>query len=308
MRGSRPPRRGLTVGVGRSRATLMRPPPQTQCTLNSSMNYSSPDLRAYHRLFGPSVKRMYLSGDAHRWKGTYQRALWNDGDLLFDVGGHLGNDLRYFLSHAPARASVHTYEPVHAFAKQLTGRLQRWHLPNRTTVHSFGLGATNRSTCMVNLVRQPNSPSSYERSGGAAFCPSPLSQIRDVVAVIASLAPRRITQLQLNCEGCEYEVLGRLLDHPAEVSRIDAFEVQFHLEFAGSTDMQRYCAMERKLRASGFELAYRFSFSWERWDRRPAAFFRALVPRPRSERTPWRGTRCSGEKCAKLARAWSVEF
>lgn len=141
--------------------------------------------------------------------------------------GHLGNDLHAFLIHAPGGVSVHTFEPVHALKESLQARVLRWRLPNRTVVHGIGLGGSNRTTCFVNLPRKPKSPSSYERPGGEQQpCPAPLSTIRDAASVIAGFAPRRISQLQLNCEGCEYEVLPALLARPSELERIDSIEIQ----------------------------------------------------------------------------------
>ena len=233
---------------------------------------------------------------------------------------------------------MHTFEPVQALQKSLQARILRWRLPNRTVVHGIGLGANNRTTCFVNLPKKPNSPSSYERPAGEQqACPASLAEIRDAASVVAGFAPRRVSQLQLNCEGCEYEVLPSLLAHPSELARIDAIEIQvrraervacrrlracaldkrgfapwqFHLDFDKDNaekreeDLRRYCAIERGLRANDFAMAYRFPFTWERWDRQPASFFSAL--QRRTERLPWGGTRCAGMRCIGLGRPFTLD-
>ena len=74
--------------------------------------------------------------------------------------------------------------------------------------------------------------------------------------------------MQINCEGCEYEVLERLLESPRELAVVRAIEVQFHLDWGVQTDTKRYCSIESGLRAAHFELDYRHPFLWERWQRR----------------------------------------
>ena len=202
---------------------------------------------------------------------------------------------------------VHTYEPVAEFQPILRHRLQHLRWPNRTTVHNYGLGAANRMTCIAQMGRgSKRSPSAHESTklrGDA--CPTPPSEIRDVASVVAGFAPRRVNHFQLNCEGCEYEVLERLLS-TRSLAAIDALEVQFHLDLEGrQADTRRYCAIESGLRAAGFHMAYRFPFVWERWDRHPDAFFGALRPWVAGRRKPIGFRDCNRTACAALGRPYT---
>ena len=283
---------------------MLSQPEAEVCTLR--VNASSLKVRAYYRLYKPSQKRYWRTGGDMRWRGVMQPLLWRNDMLLMDVGGHLGSDLKAFLAHAPPGVSIHSYEPVREFSKQLRQRLHKLRFPNRTFVHGFGLGAADRTTCIMQLAEDKLSPSAFERRGDSSACPTAPSRLRDAAAVVAGFAPRRVNLFQINCEGCEYEVLERLIAQPAELARIDALEVQFHLDWSlTQNETHRYCSIERGLRSSGFQMAYRFPFVWERWDRHPDAFFAGLQS--------WAGKRrpnffvdCAGAECAQVSAPFTV--
>lgn len=65
----------------------------------------------------------------------------------------------------------------------------------------------------------------------------------------------------VNCEGCEYIVLGYLTEQ--HMRRIKTFYIQFHKQYQDDAPVQR-CVMRRKLRNT-HRLVYQVTWVWEIW-------------------------------------------
>ena len=190
----------------------------------------------------------------------HQPSHFKGGEIIIDVGSYLGHDLVFFLKSAPRQVRIHTFEPVKSFRDALAARVQRLSLHDRLFVHPFGLGRSARTACFAGTLKGASS----DELGSQCAAPS---EIRDVADVIHRNFTR-VDIMQINCEGCEYDVIERLLNAPATaIDRIRAFEVQFHLDWGPQNNTQRYCAIESGLRQAGFALDYRHPFLWERWSR-----------------------------------------
>lgn len=79
----------------------------------------------------------------------------------------------------------------------------------------------------------------------------------------------RSPRARTHCDS-EYDVLRSL--GAAELARVDAFEIQFHVAGTRAQDgnlssAELYCPIERKLLRHGFAPRYRYPFVWELWDR-----------------------------------------
>ena len=161
------------------------------------------------------------------------------GEVLVDVGSYVGVDLVNFLRRAPATVTVHTFEPVAMYREKLQQRVRRFVASGheRLHIHAFGLGKSNHTACFA----ASKAASTDELSGTACNSPSEI-----VDAAVALRQFPRVDVMQLNCEGCEYEVLERLLESPAALATARSFEVQFHLDWGAQKDTARYCRIEAR--------------------------------------------------------------
>ena len=239
------------------------PSGRSGCTL--SLTKKDLARRKYSRLFAnQQFWQAWVQAGGDKMRRLRSPASFKGGELVVDIGSYIGVDLVTFLRHAPASIAVHTFEPVANYRQRLEQRVIRMvrYLPERLHVHPFGLGGSNRTACFsARLAASTN-------EGGTSGCQSP-SQIVDAGAVIGGF--RRVDLLQMNCEGCEYEVLERLIASPAALQGVRSIEVQFHLDWGLQNDTARYCAIESGLRLHGFGLDYRYPFWWERWSRKHRA-------------------------------------
>ena len=242
--------------------------PTAACTLNLTAH----DLahRKYGRLWAPGVQ-LERRRTTIRW--PVQPRYCEPHTMIVDVGSFVGDDLVKFLSRCTANLTVHTFEPVRMLRDQLLERRARLAHPEYLQSHAFGLGDSNRSVCfgqarMVGAAGTMALSSPHQRSASACVAPG---WIVDAAHTLRRFA--RIDLLQINCEGCEYEVLERLLSWPASsaqspLAAVRAIEVQFHLAIGPQSETSRYCRIEERLRERGYSLDYRFPFTWERWSRR----------------------------------------
>ena len=195
------------------------------------------------------------------------------GEVIVEVGSHVGSDVIQFMRDAPGNVTVHTFEAVPTLQQILMVRVrqkvrQKGHRSIDFHSYAYGLGNTTRTSCFPAFNGTDiwiKSAGGDEQNAGDSRCVK--AEIRDVVEVFADLSLRRVDLLQLNCEGCEYEVLERLSGVDGLLDGVREIEAQFHLDRGSQNETTRYCHIEDALRRSGFALAYRHPFLWERWER-----------------------------------------
>ena len=236
---------------------------QRGCTLN----LTTADLahRRYGRLWlSPLHWRAWQWAGADRMRRLRNPLHFRGGEVIVDVGSYVGVDLVNLLRRAPPTVVVHTFEPVVSYRERLQHRLRRFVRTGRERlrIHEFGLGRFNHTACFA--ATKAASTDEVPANANRLTCESP-SKIVDAAVAFHSFS--RIDTLQLNCEGCEYEVLERLLQAPAALGVVREIEVQFHLDWGKQNSTERYCRIEAGLRAASFDLDYRHPFLWERWSR-----------------------------------------
>ena len=183
--------------------------------------------------------------------------------LIVDVGSYTGVDLIAFMKHAGHAAdniTVHTFEPVLETRIVLQSNVHNY---SQIHVHPYGLADISRAMCITGsgdaATLQP-----IPATRTMHRC-SPERRARVVQAWRAFRALNRpIDLLQLNCEGCELQVLNSLLKQPTTPHIIRSIEVQFH---RGAVSESAYCSIDARLRRLGYTLDYRFAYVWERWTR-----------------------------------------
>ena len=244
------------------------------CTLNLSA--ATLAHRKYGRLWAPGVLASRREADESRRWLRHPR-FCRDGVVAVDIGSFVGDDLFSFLAKCKYRVSVHTFEPIAAIRERLLERRNSTAEQARLHSHPFGLGASNHTACFgeARAVGAAGTMALANR-GDDQSCASagPIVDAAVALQSLVSFVGSTISIMQINCEGCEYDVLERLLSVPEQQSplgSIDALEVQFHLSVGPQRDTRRYCAIEEGLVARGYTLDYRHAFAWERWSRRADA-------------------------------------
>jgi FkbM family methyltransferase len=242
------------------------------CQHGCTLTLSAADLmnRKYSRLWRsiPHWKEWQRLG-ADSMRRIRQPQWFKGGEVVIDIGSYIGADLVSFLRHAPPNVSVHTFEPVAAYRTKLARRVRALvHSGrDRLQVHPYGLGGSEHTACFASSRAAATDEVRAHAGESKVADASCDAQIRDAAAALRAFT--RIDVMQINCEGCEYAVLERLIEQPAALSVVHSLEVQFHLDWGIQNDTARYCRIENGLRSQGYRIDYRHPFLWERWTRRP---------------------------------------
>jgi FkbM family methyltransferase len=177
--------------------------------------------------------------------------------LILDVGTWHGRDISFFMKgHGSSGVQIHTYDAVDR-AEMLKGLLQKY---PQVTSHPFGLGSANR-TAHFTKAGGTDDEGTFEQKGSLELN----GTIMDVMHELTRF--QHVHLLHINCEGCESEVLHRLLTDPVAHEKIDVIEVQFHFPVVSEAD---YCEIEQLFLVNGYVLQYRFQYVWEAWSKNKA--------------------------------------
>ena len=255
-------------------------------------------------------QRLFLGQRGDGWRRWSRPSELPRGAVIVDVGSHVGNDIVRLLqrlgpearddgsgggggagsggggdgnaSQTEPRLRVHAFEPSSKYRTTLTRRVRPW--SQLVTVQPHGIGPTTSGGCFhvagQNGIMSYVLPADDPRCGGAAKAAS--SAAAGSISILAAadllqMFPRGIELLNVNCEGCELEVLRGLL-HPAALpmlARVRGIEVQFHLNLGcargkGCTSKgvttDDYCDIDARMRRAGCRLAWRYVYVWERWE------------------------------------------
>ena len=153
---------------------------------------------------------------------------------------------------------IHVFEPVPSFYKQLR---KNWgtRVP-RATIHEFGLG--NRTRVVDGVVDRGQS--TFAMANRTSATAGARIVVRDTLDVWKELGRPTIDLLHVNCEGCEWELFGTLLEH-SMTKRIHTIQVGTHWFAEIENIEQQYCAIQNGLRLWHKEV-FRQAFGWERWE------------------------------------------
>lgn len=142
------------------------------------------------------------------------------GDIVVDVGGHIGIFAMYLASLAP-EVRIHSFEPfplnLYNFGRNL--------LLNRiSNVHLHPLAVTGDGRPVAMTTNPANSGGATAKSRTLTFYP--FSDIPSITldAIFEQLAISRCKLLKLDCEGSEYEILRRSTVLP----RVDYLSMECH--------------------------------------------------------------------------------
>ncbi len=131
------------------------------------------------------------------------------GKVVVDIGAFIGDSS---IAYALGGATVHAFEAVPIFADYVARNAKLNGLDGRISVYPVGLSNRSGTVNDSNAVRSIASMSHNCLPDNAA---SQQIQLVDTVAYLQAHGITRADIVKMNCEGCEYELIGnaRLLHH-----------------------------------------------------------------------------------------------
>jgi FkbM family methyltransferase len=144
----------------------------------------------------------------------YHPRIFDVGDVVMDVGAFEGHDLNRMMKLRPPRIAVHAYEPVPAIREKLMANVASL---DQVIVHPYGIDAVNRTSCFVGMGQD-----AHEQTNRPCRQPSLLV---DIAWALSSFS--RVKLLHINCEGCELQLLRRLIGLDA-LTKVSIIELQVH--------------------------------------------------------------------------------
>ena len=178
------------------------------------------------------------------------------GGVVFDVGAHHGDWCSVIAArYAP---TLYAFEPDPMSSPRLRAALA---VHPKATALRYGLGAAS-ATAHLTLA----GPGSSLYGAGASFGTRAV-EIRDVVAVLETLAPTGVDLMKVNIEGGEYDLLDRVIAG-GWLPRVRQLLVQFHEWHPKAYRRRR--AIRRALARTHHEV-WGYAWLWELWRRLPDA-------------------------------------
>lgn len=210
--------------------------------------------KLYRHFFPPQKTDFEKTVDHYNDLGGDKKFRFNypltPDSIVFDVGGFEGqwtSDL--FAMYQP---TIHVFEPVHAFAKEITTRFQH---NNKIAVYPFGLSDTTTDASIAVIDNK-----------SSVFLDTRDREIIHLVRISEFIRENNISHIDLikiNIEGGEYPLLEDLIG--ADLTKIiDNIQVQFH-SFAPDA-ISRMQTIKQAL-VKTHTTTYSFPFVWENWKR-----------------------------------------
>lgn len=170
--------------------------------------------------------------------------------IVFDVGVWTGLWTKE-IAHR-YNPNIFGFEPVRKFYRAVK---EQFKSNSKIKIYNYGLGDENRQDTI-----------SVNRDSSSLFREGPTTEsvvIKDISEVIASLGLEKINLLALNCEGCEYEILQRLIS-VGDISKVEKLLIQFH--FIRDEDSMLRENLIHEL-AKTHSLNYCYLTVWELWSK-----------------------------------------
>lgn len=223
---------------------------------------------------GELVAHQLMAGRFGLWNQDVRFAAFGDAlpdsPVILEVGGHThAADSRQLLHMFP-RARIHIYEPILSYFKELEKNWKDAH--GDVEIHGVGLGNRSR-TVRVSAEDLIGEGTFIMDSGGGDTDGKLEIQVVDAYeelskyakATEASSNKAKIDLLQVNCEGCEWEMFVRLIQTNV-LQHVGVLQISFHnygSERIGAL-LPQYCLIREALEKT-HDKVVAAPFAWERW-------------------------------------------
>lgn len=181
--------------------------------------------------------------------------------MIFEVGGNIGEDTQQFTLRFPA-AKIFTFEPV----PELFHTLQR-KFGDNPNVRLQQVGISNKDGQTTFIVAGRHGEGTVNNSHSASTWGEKITvQLRDVHGVLTQIQQQtgQVPDVAtINCEGCEYDVLGRMSEM-GWLGKIRLVQMSWHAVAGISNRVQRRCAIEQVL-WQHYEPEWHSLYGWQAW-------------------------------------------
>lgn len=171
------------------------------------------------------------------------------GDNVIDVGANIGAFAVLAAHRVGPEGKVFAFEPATATFARLQRNVQLNQLKNVTAINA-AVGGTN-GEAQLHLADRSALATLHEKFDGRESVATETVRVQTLASVMDGFALDRVTLLKLDCEGAEYDILGRLEPETArkimqiaiEVHRIpghDTAEIPRILQSLGFTTQNTY--------------------------------------------------------------------
>jgi len=209
-------------------------------------------LRKYYQLYVlKEPKQLVLKAWLHERGDDTHRIDYDltSSSLVFDVGGYKGDwtekiDAKY-------HPWINIFEPVLSYFMSIERRFTG---NKKVSVYNFAL---SNKTCEKIMAVDESSSSFYKKVGREQI----KVEMRDIAEVMEKLQLRDVDLMKINIEGCEYDLLERLIEVEF-VKNIKNIQVQFH-DFVPDAE-ERMKKIQKELQKTHY-LTYCYPFVWENW-------------------------------------------
>lgn len=120
------------------------------------------------------------------------------GNTVFDVGGNIGRDT----DHSSGAALVHVFEPMPENLEVLADKFSG---NGRVRLHAYGLGSRKERYEVARTTNMNEGTGKYAQGDKVEIA------VEDVAKIVRSHSTSTNIVLNINCEGCEYDILERIL-------------------------------------------------------------------------------------------------
>lgn len=202
-----------------------------------------------------------FSGFNLEWARLWGLPVFDKQDVAVDVGGNTGQDTRWVVQQGkgPGRG-LHVFEALPTYQEVLR---QTFAEVPAVHVQPYGLGPEDAT-----VTFEVDQGSSQPAKSSSKDLPTTQVRIRNVTAVLGELglSSTPIRLWTMNCEGCEFRLLRRLVADRT-VERIETLQFATHyLPEAFPTLKEDYCRAVEGLRRT-HRMVWGVPWCWERWVR-----------------------------------------
>ncbi|CAK0807140.1 unnamed protein product [Prorocentrum cordatum] len=192
-----------------------------------------------------------------------------DPRLIVEVGGNKGDDLKNLAAMYPG-ARIHSFEPVGIHFRELERLFGR--SSDQVVLHHVGASDSDaRVAFRVDGDVAGSSQFGQARSGPTIEYENvSLRDAHELFREVVANESRSIDVLSVNCEGCEYAVLERLLAK-GWLDLLKVVQVSWHASSQIQQRVERRCALRAELQRRLRPL-YQADFGWEGWSALPRAY------------------------------------